>query len=144
MPVGLNWRFKGEYFVIFFAVGRRYDSNNCLGPPSTANAIFELQTNLLFETICRSVVWFSGFNGVSHLLSGIVTFLLLAQKKSNQKKKAVLPAVPTTCGDCAVFDGALWYFVGHWVSSSLSKKALRLTADHPLRSGIPRGRQKAL
>ncbi len=50
-------------------------------------------------------------------------FLLLAQKKV-PKKKAVFPAAPTTCGDCAVFDRYGCVFCSIPSFFVLSKKAL--------------------
>jgi hypothetical protein len=61
--------------------------------------------------------------------AGLVTFaqhlyfLLLAQKKV-PKKKAVFPAAPTTCGDCAVFDRFGCVFCSIPSFFVLSKKAL--------------------
>ena len=68
-----------------------------------------------------------------HPFSSIFFFFCLPKKRN--KKRALLPAVPTTCGDCAFFDGVRIVFRGIVLYSS------RQNRRFPPASGtIPSGR----
>jgi hypothetical protein len=67
---------------------------------------------------------------------GIFFFFLFAQKKET-KKRALLPAAPTTCGDCADFDGAWIVFRYIVLYSSPDVKSGRFP---PTSGTIPFGR----
>ena len=56
------------------------------------------------------------------IFQGICTFFCCP--KESTKENAVLPAAPTTCGDCADFDRTFVFFSIHHTSLFLSKKAL--------------------
>ena len=73
--------------------------------------------------------------------AGHRTFLLLAQKKSMQKKRAVLSAEPRFPLLARCFKGLWRGFSEHFVlGAPLKQRRFRLRRNQSLQTGLPRGR----